>query len=83
MATNVHLTAELEHFARLCVESGRFNNVSEVVRHALRLLQDAENQRAKFNAMLDAVEAEADRRGTHTIESVAAEMDAIIADHGK
>ena len=38
MATNVHLTAELESFARQCVESGRYNNVSEVVRASLRLL---------------------------------------------
>ena len=41
MATNVHLTPELERFARECVECGRYNNVSEVVRASLRLLQDA------------------------------------------
>ena len=32
MATNTHLTPELEQFARACVTSGRYNNVSEVVR---------------------------------------------------
>ena len=32
MATNVHLTPELESFARACVEGGLYNNVSEVVR---------------------------------------------------
>ena len=32
MATNVHLTPELERFARDCVTEGRYNNVSEVVR---------------------------------------------------
>lgn len=41
MGTNVHLTPELERFAQVCVETGRFNNVSEVVRSALRMLQDA------------------------------------------
>ena len=42
MATNVHLTAELERFTRECVDGGRYNNVSEVVRSGLRLLQEAE-----------------------------------------
>ena len=44
MATNVSLTAELETFARSCVESGRYNNVSEVVRSGLRLLQENEER---------------------------------------
>jgi antitoxin ParD1/3/4 len=78
MATNVHLTPELERFARQCVAEGRYNNVSEVVRSALRLLQDLEQQRRQFTAMLDAAMAEADRDGTFTIEELLAEMDAII-----
>ncbi len=81
MATNVHLTAELESFARHCIESGRYNNVSEVVRSALRLLQDTEERRSRFNAMLDTVEAEALRDGTSAAEAVLAEMDVIIASH--
>ena len=64
MATNVHLTPELERFARECVEGGRYNNVSEVVRSGLRLLQDAEERRIRFNAMLKETESEADRDGT-------------------
>jgi antitoxin ParD1/3/4 len=79
MATNVHLTPELERFARECVERGRYNNVSEVVRASLRLLQDAEDRRQEFRRMLDAVVEEADRDGAHTLESVMAEVDAIIA----
>lgn len=78
MATNVHLTPELERFARECVEGGRYNNVSEVVRSGLRLLQDAEDRRREFHAMLDAAEAEADRDGSYTVDSVLAEADAII-----
>ena len=78
MATNVHLTADLEQFARHCVESGRYNNVSEVVRSALRLLQDTEQRRLAFNAMLDDVRAEAGSKGVHEVDDVAAEMDAII-----
>lgn len=78
MATNVHLTPELERFARECVEGGRYNNVSEVVRSGLRLLQDAEERRRDFHAMLDDVEAEGDRDGSYTVDSVLAEADAII-----
>lgn len=78
MATNVHLTPELERFARECVEGGRYNNVSEVVRSGLRLLQEAEDRRRRFMAMMQAAEAEADREGTVTIDSLLAEIDGII-----
>ena len=78
MATNVHLTAELERFARDCVESGRYNSVSEVVRSGLRLLQEAEDRRHRFSEMLLEAEAESDREGAFTIEHVLAEMDQII-----
>ena len=78
MATNVHLTAELEDFARSCVAKGRYNNVSEVVRSALRLLQDSEEKRQQFNSMLDAVRREADRDGVVELDALEAEMDAVI-----
>ncbi|MBF0436924.1 MAG: type II toxin-antitoxin system ParD family antitoxin [Magnetococcales bacterium] len=78
MATNVHLTPELESFARGCVESGRYNNVSEVVRSALRLLQEGEERRVRFNAMLDMVRAETEKDGGHLLEDVMAEADNII-----
>jgi antitoxin ParD1/3/4 len=79
MATNVHLTPELERFTRECVEGGRYNNVSEVVRASLRLLQDAEDRRRDFRRMLEAVEEEADRDGDVSLETALADMDAIIA----
>ena len=57
-------------------------SVSEVVREALRLLQEREERRKRFNAMLDEVRAEADREGTYTLEEVLEEVDSIIA-HAK
>ena len=78
MATNVHLTPELERFARQCVAQGRYNNVSEVVRQALRLLQEAEDFRRRFKTMLRETEREADRKGIFTAKRVLAEADAII-----
>ena len=78
MSTNVSLTPALENFAQTCVKSGRFNNVSEVVRNALRLLQEKEEQRIKFNAMLDAVREETKRDGGHSLEDVMLEAGSII-----
>jgi antitoxin ParD1/3/4 len=83
MATNVHLTPDLERFARSCVESGSYNNMSEVVRSGLRLLQEAEERRRHFTSMLEASEAEAKREGVSSIESVLSEADEIIAAGGR
>ena len=52
--------------------------MSEVVRSALRLLQEAEERRRQFGAMLREAEEEADRDGTFTVESVLAEAREII-----
>jgi antitoxin ParD1/3/4 len=79
VATNVHLTPELERFARECVEGGRYNNVSEVVRASLRLLQDAEDRRREVRRMLDEAMEEADRDGDVSIEDALAKVDSIIA----
>jgi len=79
MATNVHLTPELERFARECVEEGRYNNVSEVVRSGLRLLQESEERRRQFQAMLHEVEAEVDREGAVSLDDVLSGLDEIIA----
>ena len=83
MATNVHLTPELERFARQCVAQGRYNNVSEVVRQGLRLLQETEDFRRRFKTMLRATEREADREGTFTAKRVLAEADAVIGARGR
>jgi antitoxin ParD1/3/4 len=79
LATSVNLTPKPEKFARSCVECGRYDSVGEVVRSGLRPLQESEERRARFGTMLDEVRIEADRDGTHDIESVAREMDDIIA----
>jgi antitoxin ParD1/3/4 len=72
---NVSLTPELERFAEACVQSGRYNSVSEVTRAALRLLQQVEQQRREFLVMLDAAEAEGEREGFLTLEEVMADID--------
>ncbi len=62
---NVSLTPELERFVQTKVQSGRYNSASEVVREALRLLEDHEKARAaqlaEFNQELDRRLASLDR----------------------
>jgi antitoxin ParD1/3/4 len=43
---NVSLTSELEQFVNDKVQSGRYNSASEVVREALRLLEEHDQARA-------------------------------------
>jgi len=78
MATTVQLTPEQEEFARACVESGRYETVSDVLRSGLALLQEQIERRKAFDKMIADVREEAEREGTVTIEEVAAEMDAIV-----
>jgi antitoxin ParD1/3/4 len=78
MGTNVHLAPELERFAQVCVETGRFNNVSEVVCSALRMLQDVEERRAAFVASLEEAVAEGDRDGFVSSADVEAEVMATV-----
>jgi len=80
MGTNVSLTPSLEHFAQSCVESGRYNNVSEVVRSALRLLQEREESRAAFVNSLEQATAEGMRDGFRTENDVEVSVMAIIAE---
>jgi antitoxin ParD1/3/4 len=68
MLMNVSLTPELQRFVSAKLESGRYNSASEVVREALRLLEEHEQiraaQLAAFNrelgSRLDAID-----RGEH------------------
>jgi antitoxin ParD1/3/4 len=43
---NVSLTPELEHFVAIKVDSGRYTSASEVVREALRLLEEHDQARS-------------------------------------
>ncbi len=78
MGTNVHLTPELERFAREVVAEGRYNNVSEVVRDGLRLLQDAAERKKNFMKMVSEVRADVEKNGSLSIDEAMAEVDRII-----
>ena len=58
MPTSVALSPHFEHFIREQVESGRYNNASEVVRAGLRLLEDQQQQASlKLDALRAAIVA--------------------------
>jgi antitoxin ParD1/3/4 len=64
---NVSLTPELEKFVSAKVGSGRYNSASEVVREALRLLEEHDSSRAQlaeFNGELGRRLASLDRGET-------------------
>ncbi len=52
---NVHLTPELEQLVQIRVESGRYNSAGEVVREALRLLEQRDEV---FNLRKDEIRTE-------------------------
>ena len=51
--TTVALGAHYENFIQSTITSGRFNNTSEVVRAALRLLEEDETRLAALRAAID------------------------------
>ncbi len=71
---NVSLTPELDKFVAAKVESGRYTSASEVVREALRLLEEHERARAAqlaaFNREVRVRLASLDRREAVEPDSV-------------
>ena len=77
---NVSLTPEQQRFIESRVASGRFGSASEVMRHALRLMQEAEERRERFVAMLCDVSARANHEGADSERSWTAPREE-IRDH--
>ena len=50
---NVSLTPELEQFVQGKVESGLYNNASEVIRESLRLLKEHDEVRLKWREQIE------------------------------
>lgn len=75
---NVSLTVELESFVQQKVATGRYTSASEVVREALRLLEDQDRARAQeldaFRSMLDQRAAAMDRGEGLDVDDVFAKL---------
>jgi antitoxin ParD1/3/4 len=74
---NVNLTEELDHFVLTRVESGRYENASEVVRAALRTLEREERQYEAKLAKLRAAIDEGDASGIAEGDSFARVREAL------
>ena len=80
---NVHLTPELEQLVQSKVESGRYNSASEVVREALRLMEQKDEVRQiqlqELRNRMDRGLSEADRGlgtdGTAFMEGLIKDLD--------
>jgi antitoxin ParD1/3/4 len=73
MPTSVALGSHFEDFIKKQLQSGRFNNASEVVRAALRLLEDEQKLREVRHRELRAAIAEGvDSEDAGAIEDVVA-----------
>ena len=79
---NISLTPELDAFLQSRVESGRYQTTSEVVREALRLLQNQEKDREEglkqLKAKLQRGVAQADRGELLEADAVFRELRQLI-----
>lgn len=73
---NVSLTPQLETLIRQKVETGRYNNASEVVREALRLLDDQDKRDAWLRSKIVVAEQQVtDGRVTEESDAMWKEID--------
>lgn len=85
MPTSVALSSHFEAFVREQVDSGRYNNVSEVVRAGLRLLEDEEKLREMKLAQLRGaiaagLESGPERSAEQVFERLEAKYSALLQD---
>jgi Arc/MetJ-type ribon-helix-helix transcriptional regulator len=78
---DVRLPADLERFTAGAIAPGHYRHRAEMVRAGLSLLRDPEADVAAFVAMLEAAQAEDERRGVISAADVEAEMTATLDQH--
>ena len=70
--TSVTIGSELDGFVTQLVESGRYGSTSEVMRSALRLLEQQENQTAALKQAIEAGENSGE--STLSLKDIAAQV---------
>ena len=85
---NVHLTPELEQLVQTKVQSGRYNSASEVVREALRIMEQRDEVRSiqlqeLRNRMDRALVESARAEGTDGEEFLQEMLDELDARHSR
>lgn len=72
--TTVSLGHHFESFVKSMLESGRYNNASEVVRDGLRMMEARERRLAMLDAALDRAQADEEAGRVKPVEEVAARL---------
>lgn len=70
MATSVYLGEHFERFAARMVQSGRYNNTSELVREGLRIVEERERRLAALDASLERSRTDAEAGRVKPAEEV-------------
>jgi antitoxin ParD1/3/4 len=82
---NIHLTRELEQLVQNKVQSGRYNSASEVVREALRLMEERDLRKEEIRKKIaEGLESQRLGRlvdGEVVFDRLEAELDA-LDEHG-
>ncbi len=76
MPSSYTLGKHFEEFVQAQLASGRYNNASEVLREALRLMEWREQRRAALDTALDRGIADIEAGRVHDAEDVFAELKA-------
>ncbi len=79
MPSSYTLGKHFEGFVQAQLAGGRYNNASEVVRDALRLMEDRERRLAASNVRIARGIADADAGRVHDLDTVFDELDAELA----
>jgi antitoxin ParD1/3/4 len=77
--TSYTLGSHFETFVKTQLTSGRYNNASEVVRDALRLMEDRERRLAALDASIERGMADVKAGRVHDLDEACAEIDAELA----
>jgi antitoxin ParD1/3/4 len=79
MPSSYTLGRHFEGFVQAQLASGRYNNASEVVRDALRLMEDRERRLAALDAAIDGGSANIEAGRVHPAEEVFDRLEAKYA----
>ena len=80
MPTDYTLGPDLEAFIQAQLASGRYNNASEVVREALRLMEERERQLAAVDAAIERGMADIKAGRVHDADTVFDELEVRYTD---
>ena len=78
MGTTVNLGTHFEAFAAEMIQSGRYNNTSELVRDGLRIIEERERRLSALDDVLSRSRADAKAGRVTPAEDVFAELEAEI-----